>query len=540
MQRALRYVKVIFFTVVLISCTKEDDIVSTSDGNAGIKELQVKFAVSDFKESTVTSQTEQEAAVKKLAVFLFNTDGEEVIQEDRYHTFANGKTTVTVPEGARDQDLRIYLLANTDIPGDAITEQELLHYKASVAPDTFLNKGFPMCTKGVTVTKETNGTVGPLSLQRVPSALYVQVMEKEGLENLYNNSYSIAVEGLQLSEGAFFEDIVATTAAQERTDYSSKLTAVNTPENVAYFYQSAEVTIHIIPKDSKLGKTKTITMDTTKTIGRNKKYLLKIVPVAPVADRVMDFAIQVVDWDTDMILVEVPVAASPIPEKRTLFAEGVDLKSGWYDLDKSWGRGGFSMDSNMCWAATSANMLQWWQDRYVAGGNTLPEGTPDGFTPGRENATYRQLAIFETLAAEYPNTTGNTFNGVTSHLMKFFPTIFPNAAPFLDDTYFSEKNPATIKEASDFIINSLRENGVLSVFTTPSPHVRTLWGCIYDTGTGIVESVYLTDSDDRRVVLWQEMPVKVSTDGKILIGTTELKNISALYAYPGRTKNPIL
>ena len=52
-----------------------------------------------------------------------------------------------------------------------------------------------------------------------------------------------------------------------------------------------------------------------------------------------------------------------------IFAEGVTLTSGWYDVNKLKNGGG---DINMCWAASASNIIQWWQDRYVEAGNTLP------------------------------------------------------------------------------------------------------------------------------------------------------------------------
>ena len=59
------------------------------------------------------------------------------------------------------------------------------------------------------------------------------------------------------------------------------------------------------------------------------------------------------------------------------FAEGVSLESGWYDVNKV-KDGTVNGDINMCWAASCANIIQWWQDRYVEAGNTLPAGAVTG------------------------------------------------------------------------------------------------------------------------------------------------------------------
>ena len=60
---------------------------------------------------------------------------------------------------------------------------------------------------------------------------------------------------------------------------------------------------------------------------------------------------------------------------NVVFADGVTLNSGWYDVNKLKRAGA---DINMCWAAAASNIIQWWQDRYVAAGNTLPAGAVTG------------------------------------------------------------------------------------------------------------------------------------------------------------------
>ena len=91
------------------------------------------------------------------------------------------------------------------------------------------------------------------------------------------------------------------------------------------------------------------------------------------------------------------------------FAEGVSLESGWYDVNKV-KDGTVNGDINMCWAATAANILQWWQDRYVEQGNELPEGCPDG-----KGETY-ELAIMEVFHTQWDN----TYGGHAFHAVKWY------------------------------------------------------------------------------------------------------------------------
>ena len=94
--------------------------------------------------------------------------------------------------------------------------------------------------------------------------------------------------------------------------------------------------------------------------------------------------------------------------KTIVFAEGVSISSGWYDVNKLT-KGG--EDVNMCWAAASANIIQWWQDRYVAAGNTLPSTAITGAGTKTYNGTKYNLAIMEAYRDLWDNSRG----GEVSH-----------------------------------------------------------------------------------------------------------------------------
>ena len=95
--------------------------------------------------------------------------------------------------------------------------------------------------------------------------------------------------------------------------------------------------------------------------------------------------------------------------ENVVFVEGVTLTSGWYDVNKLKRAGA---DINMCWAASASNIIQWWQDRYVAAGNTLPAGAVTG--PGSkeypEGHKYN-LALMELYRDLWDNNKG----GSTDH-----------------------------------------------------------------------------------------------------------------------------
>ncbi|THF53467.1 hypothetical protein E6C50_04500 [Flavobacterium supellecticarium] len=532
---------IILFVFTTVSCSEERDVF-TADSVNGMKVLEFKIQLNDFNGTSDSNPTEKERSIKQLCLFLFQNNGDELVQEDRYHEIENGKIRVTIPESEIKTGLKAYLIANMSFSNDPITEAELLQLKSTRRPEDFIGDGFPMCTSVLPIASDKAAPVViEALLERVPSAFYIQVEENAAAGIIYNNSYRIEVEGLQIQEGALFSNTVTVLPAQGKTNYSSKLTAVNTPENVAYFYQSQRIKIYITPNDPNLGKTKIIMIENSESASRNKKFLLKIKPVKTIKQAV-DFRIQVAEWETAVILVEVPLLTDVPHKPGILFAEGVSLDSGWYDLNKSFGQGGFSNDSNMCWAAVTTNMIQWWQDRYIADGNVLPVGAPNGFTPGREHANFRQLAIFDAFASHFSNVGGHEVSGVAWYFPKYFPELFPNTDHFFDHTYYDDKFPKNLKEFSDFIINGFKERGVLSIgtFMRTGQHTRSLWGCKYNTNTGIVEKLYLVDSNDKKAIMWLDVPVSVSTSGKLMAGPHEISSLSVLYAHPGRNASTLL
>ena len=217
-------------------------------------------------------------------------------------------------------------------------------------------------------------------------------------------------------------------------------------------------------------------------------------------------------------------------DDNIVFAKGVTRTSGWYDVNKV-GNGTVNGDINMCWAASAANILQWWQDRYVEAGNTLPEGCPDG--PG---TTY-ELEIMEIFHDEWNNEKGGHFfhaapwyfegknvcEGWTSQAQPltgggFFKNEWNNISQNLymgyQYGYTQDYNnyynwgsgtgldaTGRLKAFSDFVISFI-EKGMTSLVIAQrenlggTHHSVTLWGYEKDDATGLITKIYITDSDD--------------------------------------------
>ncbi|MBY2899588.1 hypothetical protein AE938_12095 [Bacteroides fragilis] len=219
-----------------------------------------------------------------------------------------------------------------------------------------------------------------------------------------------------------------------------------------------------------------------------------------------------------------------------LFADGVSLESGWYDQNKS-----FVGDSKLCWACAESNMIQWWQDRYVASGKALPPTAPNGIIPGRENEISRRLAVFEEFhMREFQNRSGDILVGIPKYFTTYYPEIFSDFKPFFSErTYASSKTFRSLKEFSDFVVTGLKERGVVGLGLLG--HVTTIWGATYNTETGLVKSIVMADSDDRHDGklyhgLWENLSVKERSDGRVVLGSGKLiETAVVLYAYPGKT-----
>jgi hypothetical protein len=244
----------------------------------------------------------------------------------------------------------------------------------------------------------------------------------------------------------------------------------------------------------------------------------------------------------------ITIVAEKVTEsgKTIVFAEGVTLTSGWYDVNKM--KEGNNGDTMMCWAAAASNMIQWFQDRYVAAGNTLPSSAITG--PGTKvhsgsgfNRCY-ELALMDVFHSEWTNLEHGSqpdyaiswyfegkLNGgqYASAGSQAYPTtsggywnsVWPNIYPHLYHDYKDQTLPhlcydlyttcfnnysswgslngsECLSEFSDYIITSINR-GIASLSINPNSaalHAITLWGYELDKATGHITRIWVTDSDD--------------------------------------------
>lgn len=241
--------------------------------------------------------------------------------------------------------------------------------------------------------------------------------------------------------------------------------------------------------------------------------------------------------------ITINVEAAQDMGKSVVFAEGVSLTSGWYDVNKLKNGGG---DINMCWAASASNIIQWWQDRYVEAGNTLPStavtgpGTktyPEGYKynlalmelyrdlwwNGKGGSTdhgviwyfegrnIQQYASEGSLAQPNDNTSGGYFANDWNQILQetyheYSYLSFKNliAGEFNNYSIWGNgsglQGEARLKKFSDLVVEFIDRGVVSFVISLNSNggllHATTLWGYEIDNATGMITKLWITDSDD--------------------------------------------
>lgn len=214
-----------------------------------------------------------------------------------------------------------------------------------------------------------------------------------------------------------------------------------------------------------------------------------------------------------------------------VFAEGVTQSSGWYDVNKKSTTTNPGADAMMCWAASSSNIIQWFQDRYTAAGYTLPSGCPNGtsskynyelqimdvyrdnwenlargnWTDGGVVWYFEGKDIYSTMGNDsraYPKSgTGGYFNSTWSSIYPSKMHQQSNGSYAMEINSYNwlyDSNP--LVAFSDYIVEAFKY-GMSSMAVAISSnfsggHAVTIWGYELDKSSGCITRLFITDSDD--------------------------------------------
>jgi len=220
---------------------------------------------------------------------------------------------------------------------------------------------------------------------------------------------------------------------------------------------------------------------------------------------------------------------STVAQAESVWAPGVSQSSGWVDYNKDRGQAPGNDDSLMCWAASSSNIITWWQNQQ---NGTMPDSIP----------TASPWDVFRTITTDsgsnprfalgwYVNGSGgNTWTWDESNSTQY------QSGGFLQSVYCTADNPVYIANRNTSASNTYAQAAALvgaldsgyamtlevgiagTTGNVPSSHAITLWGLDYDTdkdGNISITGAYITDSDDSHAGL-VSCAVKLSENSIIL------------------------
>lgn len=284
---------------------------------------------------------------------------------------------------------------------------------------------------------------------------------------------------------------------------------------------------------------------------------------------------------------QITITAEEVETGSTIvFAEGVTLSSGWYDVNKM--AAGDNGDTMMCWAAAASNMIQWWQDRYVAAGFSLPAGAVSGegtkLHSGVGFGRCYELALMDVFHSDWENLSrgsqsdyaiswyfegklnGGEYASAGSQAKPktpggYFKSVWDDIYPHLYHEYKDGALPGLcydlyttcfnnytlwgqksgnecLMEFSDYIKTAIKR-GIASLSIQPGSlalHAITLWGYEISNETGFVTRIWVTDSDDQitepKTTELNEYKVTVSGNKIKINGTTRYGECTIIDVIP--------
>lgn len=220
---------------------------------------------------------------------------------------------------------------------------------------------------------------------------------------------------------------------------------------------------------------------------------------------------------------------STVAQADSVWAPGVTSEGGWVDYDKADGDEPYYDDSLMCWAASSSNIITWWQNQQ---NGTMPDSIP----------TASPWDVFRTITVDsgsnprfalgwYVNGSGgNTWTWDEANSTQY------QSGGFLQSVYCTADNPVHIADRNTSASNTYAQAAALvgaldsgyamtlevgiagTTGNVPSSHAITLWGLDYTTEEGNISitGAYITDSDDGYSGI---VDCKVKHDGNSIILT---------------------
>lgn len=192
------------------------------------------------------------------------------------------------------------------------------------------------------------------------------------------------------------------------------------------------------------------------------------------------------------------------------WATGVSLDSGWYDANKTFAPE--DGDTNLCWAASAANIITWWQREHIdlmekcgvsedlKELDTVWRILRDSFQDAEGAPAYAMewyfldlIPIPQLALTDYGKTQGGYYRNA---LLDYKLTVDEALSMVPKSTMMSA---GTDVQALSLELRETLAAGrpcSLSLGGEDLAHSATLWGAAFDDETGLPTTLYLTESDD--------------------------------------------
>ena len=505
-----KILSVILAIAGLVACDSNDPTVETK--------LQLEADKSEIvangEDAVMFTVKDIEGNILEDATIHF-ADSHEALEGKSFKTKYAGEYSFYAKRGAAQSEaINITAKEDNNTPGPEPQEKEL---KLSVEPDTIYvdeSATFKVELEGNDVTSE--------------ATIYL----KEGDVALEGATYTATAEGVY----AFYAKYEDATSNTVELNVRMKIVEEEKPIELV----ATELTI----KANGVDATKfTVTQDGANVTDKSTIYVNESILNGNRFITTTPGTYTVYAVKGSVMSNELTITAEEVTSmgKTIVFADGVTLTSGWYDVNKK--AQGNNGDINMCWAATSSNMIQWFQDRYKAAGKTLPAGAVDG--PGVTSYTNYgpyELELMNVFLTQWDNSRGG-------HMEQAIPWYFEGvlnggeyaspgsqAVPTTDggfwksiwsdvkanmycgygstvgyttcyNNYYQWGNGTDLLGAerltyfTDLVVTAF-EHGMAGLTISLSAnlyslhHATTLWGYEIDNATGLLTRVWITDSDD--------------------------------------------
>lgn len=231
---------------------------------------------------------------------------------------------------------------------------------------------------------------------------------------------------------------------------------------------------------------------------------------------------------------------------KGVWNEETQTADGWLDANKRWGS---YSDGLQCWAATCSNLVTWWQQQNA---EFIPDRAPTELADVWN--TYRLTfdnnggdigqGLHWWLDGDYGKGLGEKeLKGRIGDFVHGEATLKREDGGFYKgslwqgivegrDLYTISPVGSTLTEMSSSLVNAISQGyGVGLSWVTPSPyttsgtmgHAVTVWGAEYNTESGLLTALYLTDSDDDKTEL-TKVGIEPNTSGTMFVKSGSTKS----------------